>query len=99
MISNDEYKRKIKSEYDRLFGDKKNEPFYIHIVMYGDEGLEGYMVTQNIEELDKVNSMILRARFNSHRNIKVYGFTSSSPIDPDDINMELLSNKKVKVLF
>ena len=96
------YKEHIKSEYERLFNtyesDTSKEP-NIHIVMWGDEGLEGYKVVHSVEEMPSLNMWELRARFNSHRNISIYGFRSDTVIKAGKITEELLKSKNVEKLY
>ena len=95
-MDKEDYKQHIIEEYDRLMAED-NVP-YIHLIMYGNEGLEGYLVTKDKEKLSVYHQMELRARLNSHRDIGVYGFTCDFIVAEDDINMELLNDPKVQRL-
>lgn len=95
-----EYKDHILNEYNRLFENPEEKEPNIHIVMWGDEGLEGYKMAHEPKDLDVLFPMEMRCRFNTHRNIGIYAFTADFVIPADDINEELLKNtKKVMRLF
>lgn len=72
--------------------EKSEQPHY-HFVMYGNEGLEGYVAVRSEKEISNstLKSMELRARMNSHRNISGYAFKANMKVDPDMINEELLT--------
>lgn len=101
VMDNAEYKKRIASEYNRLFVDADpnldHDPDYLHVFAWGNEGLEGYAVSQDYKDIaEKVNVMELRARFNSHRNIHVYGFLAGAIVAPECIDEELVKNPKVR---
>jgi hypothetical protein len=100
-MKSEEYKQHIIEEYERLMvEERQNDSLpYIHLIMYGNEGLEGYLVTKDVDKLSVIHRMELRARFNTHRNIGVYGFLSNFIVKQDDINEELLELDKVVRLY
>ena len=101
MIEIEDYKQHIIDEYEKLMAEEKSDDKkkYIHLVAYGNEGLEGYFVTKDIKKLGVIHRMELRARFNSHRQIGVYGFMSDFVVDEDMINDDLLNMDDVVKLY
>ncbi len=78
--------------------DESKRPYY-HFVMYGNEGVEGYKVVRSEKDMphSTLTHMELRARMNSHRNIKGYAFKSNTQIEPEAITKTIL--KKAEKIF
>ena len=97
------YKKHIKKEYERLFENKnENEDYlYYYFVMYSDVGVEGWKVVRRPEDIrdSEIQAMMLRARFNSHRHVGVYAFTSDKELNENIITPEFLVNKNVIKIY
>jgi len=93
----EKYKEHIKSEFERLFNSSevieevKNKQPYFHFFMFSNYGLEYFNVVQKTEEISmqEINNLKLRCRFNSARNLELYGFKCD----------EVISEKKIKKSF
>lgn len=98
-MDSEKYKQHIESEYKRLFETKKEEgeKIFYHFVMYGSEGLEGYVVDTDPENItgQMINRMCLRARFNAHRSVGVYAFSANQHIPEKCINKAFLKKESV----
>lgn len=70
-----------------------------YVVMYGNEGCEGFLEIKTKKDLNCLPSMEMRARYNSQRNVGVYVFSSECELVPDDISFILLQNKKVRRVY
>ena len=101
MSKTDKYKQHIEQEYIRLFKDEISEdkrPYY-HLIMYGYEGLEGYKVVRSESELplNTLHKMELRARYNSQRNIHLYGFKAKQQVPKEHISAHFLKTQAIKI--
>lgn len=74
---------------------------YYHFVMIGDEGLEGYKVTENRSEITPgfLAKAEFRARMNSRRHIQGWTFTFSSIVCTTKINKNILKYLKAIKVF
>ena len=87
---------------ERLAESKSaGEELYYHFIMFGSEGCEGYRVVEDPEEISgsAIESMRLRARFNSHRDVKVYAFSLGQKIPMKAITKELLEKDGILRLY
>ena len=77
--------------------EESEQPHY-HFVMFGSEGLEGYIAVRSEKEIsdNTLKSMELRARINSQRKISGYAFKANMKVDPEMITKDLLS-RAVKI--
>lgn len=52
--------------------EEEKDDTVLYVFMYGSEGCEGLTALNSIDDMKHLDSMKLRARFNSQRNIKLY---------------------------
>ena len=83
--------------------EEEKDDSVLYVFMYGSEGCEGIQAFHSEKDMEALTSMKLRARFNSHRNIKLYSIKTS--LDKDkfyqtiDKFPKLFINKAMEINF
>jgi len=87
-LDRDELTDKEKQEFDENCRD------WFVIASIGDLGIEGLVCTSSKAETSRMSEMFqLRARFNSHRNIKVYAWLQETKVTYEMLdNLEFREN-------
>lgn len=85
----------IKILDDTAEKEELGRPYY-HFIMYGNEGLEGYLVVRDVEGIwnKTLRNMELRARMNSQRDISGYAFKTDVKVGPEMITPDVLAQAK-----
>ncbi len=72
-------RRKVQLEEEQQEEEEHRDRLYVF--MYGTEGCEGLQEIGSEKDISSLRAMELRARFNSHRQIKLYYV--KAPMDKD----------------
>lgn len=79
--------------------DFENDEIFYHFVLFSDYGLEGYKVVKKESEISTstISAMKLRARYNSQRNLNLYGFAAKREIPEEDINIDFINEYSILI--